>query len=722
MVLRTMLSMAVAASGLTALGWAGLHEAVQATTAGGGGIEIPSARPSGARSQPAPGVMQAYSHTWSGYEQAGTKAKVFTAVRGFWTVPTVKTGSGDQYSSDWVGIDGAGGTSTLIQDGSESDNIGGKAQYYAWTEIVPASPVVTPLAIKPGDEMEGLVWEAAINKWSLTVTDVTTGKSYTRTVSYTTPQQDVEAIHERPCIQAPCTSADDWATLASTTNVTQLPDYYSTAAPGKAPVWTVLGKTIPGAALDQWFMTNNKGTKIIASPSALNSAKDGFTIADGAKSPTPPPSWFATKVPLPSNATPDANLSAVACPSTSRCVAVGLYGQKPDGQLPDGLVLTGSGPSWIATEAPLPPNADKGVAGGLSLPAVACPSVSACVAVGTYIDKSGTQQAMVLTGSGSSWKATEVPMPSGLYVASISSIACPSVSVCVAVGSASGSAGSQGLLLTRSDASWVATAAPLPANAGSKGSFINLTSVACYSNTSCVAVGDYYDNAGNRQGMLLSGLGSSWIATEAPLPPGAQNSILLSVACSPVTGCAAVGQYTEAPDSSPALLVTGSGSSWQATTVPLPPNASANPGNALESVSCSLRSGCVAFGYYADTYNLSEGLLLTGSGSSWTAIDAPTPANGFFRLGDELLAGCTSTSRCVAAGFYADASNKVRGLLLTGFGTSWKPARVPLPPGAPPYAPMLSSVACTPTADCVVAGEYQDSSNHFPGFIAWGPS
>jgi hypothetical protein len=251
---------------------------------GAAGIGIRAALPPGFHAAQAAvkGATQVGSTNWSGYAQVGKKTKVFTAVKGTWTVPTVKVESGTQYSSDWVGIDGAFNNSTLIQDGTEGDNIGGKVKYDAWTEIIPASEVVTPLVVKAGNKMEGLVQETATNKWSMTVMDLTTGKSYTKAVSYTTPQQDVEAVHERPEV------GGSLATLATTTNVTQLPDYYSTAAVGKTPVWVALGKTVADATLDQIFMVNNNDTAIIASPSALNSAKDGFTVADGATSPPPP--------------------------------------------------------------------------------------------------------------------------------------------------------------------------------------------------------------------------------------------------------------------------------------------------------------------------------------------------------------------------------------------------------------------------------------------------
>jgi Peptidase A4 family len=722
---RMMLPAALVASTVAAFGLGGLRAAPSAWH-GGGGIEILAPRPPGAHpAAAAPGVAQSYSLHWSGYEQVGTKTKVFTAVMGTWIVPTVVTGPGDQSSSDWVGIDGARNTTTLIQDGTESNNVAGTPQYQAWTEVVGADShqKVVPLTIKPGDEMEGEVREIGTNKWSLTVSDLTTGKSYTRPpVSFTTPGKDVEAIHERPCIKGDCKSASDFATLAITTNITQLPDYYSTAPPGETPAWTVLGKTVPGATLHQLFMVNNKGTKVIASPSALNSAKDGFTVADRNKSPAPPSSWFATKTLLPPNAaaTPynhqGLGLPSVACASASSCVAVGSYSQKPDAELSDGLLLAGSGASWTPREAPLPANADNNVSDGVSLAAVTCPSVAGCVAVGTYPDTSLNEQMMVLTGSGSSWTATEVPSPAGLFVEHMSSVACPSASVCVAVGSA----GDQGLVLSRSGPSWTAAQAPLPANAFGDG-FLGLTSVACSSTTSCTAVGSYYDNSGNSQGMLLTWSGSSWTAAQAPLPPGTENSDLESVACSPATGCAAVGYYTDAVGNQQGLLLTGSGSSWHATSVPLPSNADANPNPALESVSCSQTSGCVAFGYY-ETSGTGQGLLLTGSGSSWTATEAPVPTNGLFWLNNPLLVACTAAPECAAIGSYSDASNNIAGLLLTGYGTSWAPAKLPLPQGASSGAPVLSSVACAPTSNCLVSGLYFDSSDHAQSFLAWGPS
>lgn len=221
------------------------------------------------------------SSNWSGYAQSTSKNGTFTAVKDFWTVPTVNTkASGDQYSSDWVGIGGFS-EGTLVQDGTEADNLGGTAHYDAWTEILPASEVViTGLAIKPGDKMEGLVEETKAGTWKMTVFDLTTGKSGGRTLKYRSSGLSVEAIHERPQVSG------GLANLATTTNVVFNPGSLSTAAAG-TPTWKPLLKVASGATLNEIFMTNNTGNAIIATPSAPSANGHAFAVADGTKAPAP---------------------------------------------------------------------------------------------------------------------------------------------------------------------------------------------------------------------------------------------------------------------------------------------------------------------------------------------------------------------------------------------------------------------------------------------------
>ena len=168
-----------------------------------------------------------------------------------------RTRTGDQYAADWVGIDGAFNNDKLVQAGTTSENIGGEAKYYAWTEILPASAVRTSLAIHPGDLMTAEVREVATDKWKMTVVDGTTGKTFARAVSYTTPEQDVEAVHERPMISGSLSA------LAKTDNVEFLGVWASTFAPGRPPGWEYISGHFPGATRDRVFMVNHGGGAII---------------------------------------------------------------------------------------------------------------------------------------------------------------------------------------------------------------------------------------------------------------------------------------------------------------------------------------------------------------------------------------------------------------------------------------------------------------------------
>ena len=248
--------------------------------------------------------------------------------------------------------------------------------------------------------------------------------------------------------------------------------------------------------------------------------------------------------------------------------------------------------------------------------------------------------------------------------------------------------------------------------------------MACASASSCVATGTYTDSSGNRQALLVTGSGTSWTAAEAPLPANAAADpvvSLTSVACPSASSCVAAGFYTDSSGGQHGLLVTGSGTSWTAAEAPLPANAATDPDAALTSVACPSASSCVAAGAYTDSSGNAQGLLVTGSGTSWTAAEAPLPANA---AADRAVflgsVACPSASSCVAAGYYTDSSGNWQGLLVTGSGTSWTAAEAPSPANAAadPSA-VLGSVACASASSCVTAGLYTDSSGNGRG--CWLP-
>ena len=435
--------------------------------------------------------------------------------------------------------------------------------------------------------------------------------------------------------------------------------------------------------------------------------------------------WTAAQAPLPANADHTfAQLSSVACPSASACTAVGSYTGSAGWR---GLLLAKSGASWTATQAPLPAGA---AADPYATPKwVACASASACAAVGVYQDSSDIQQGLLLTGSGSSWTAAKAPLPAGAAAVpgtALGSVACNSASAsCVAVGSYQDASGnSQGVLLTGFGSSWTAVQAPLPSGAGANPR-VELDAVKCPAASTCIAVGSYEDASSGQVGLLLTGFGSSWTATQAPLPANADSDprvSISSVACLSGSLCTAVGTYDDQSGAPQGLLLTGSGTSWAATEAPLPPPPPGGSDLQLGSVACPAASECTAAGSRTDDEGPGLAFLLTGAGSSWTATPAPLPGNAGMEPPFRPSVACASAAACLVAGSYDTASNNVAGLLISGAASSWSAIAVPVPSNAGTSTAQEQAVACARSASaCVAVGYYRDKSGNDQGLLLTGP-
>jgi hypothetical protein len=137
--------------------------------------------------------------------------------------------------------------------------------------------------------------------------------------------------------------------------------------------------------------------------------------------------WAVVKVPLPSGAAanPLAEIKAISCPTVSQCVAVGSYEDSAGTQ--QGFLLTWRGTNWTARKAPLPVNA--GTNPWVSLNAVSCPASSLCTVGGGYENAASTPLGLLLTWSRQRWTASEAPT----IAYNLSAVSCPSVSRCFAL-------------------------------------------------------------------------------------------------------------------------------------------------------------------------------------------------------------------------------------------------------------------------------------------------
>ena len=147
-------------------------------------------------------------------------------------------------------------------------------------------------------------------------------------------------------------------------------------------------------------------------------------------------SWTAARPPLPAGAdAPRGNLVwAVACGSATACTAVGSYAEDPG--IGEGLLLTWHRWSWTAARGPVPAGAATNPYP--SIRALACPSATTCTAGGNYFDSSASIQGLLVTRHRWSWMAARAPVPAGAATnpeTYITGIACPSATACTAIGS-----------------------------------------------------------------------------------------------------------------------------------------------------------------------------------------------------------------------------------------------------------------------------------------------
>ena len=223
------------------------------------------------------------SSNWFGYDQGslalgGTQSN---AITGDWVVPAASnhTAGQDEYSSDWIGVGGgcvdASCTvvaNTLIQTGTESDvSAAGAASYGAWWEIIPGPSIdIAGLAVASGDHMHASIAElvAGSNLWTITLQDVTTGRTFTQTVPYSSSHLTAEWIEETPLLLDPTSPG-----LAALPNLTS-PAFDNA---------TVNGQNASLQASQELQLIDASGNAI-GTPSAPDAQANGVQACTGATS------------------------------------------------------------------------------------------------------------------------------------------------------------------------------------------------------------------------------------------------------------------------------------------------------------------------------------------------------------------------------------------------------------------------------------------------------
>jgi hypothetical protein len=118
---------------------------------------------------------------------------------------------------------------------------------------------------------------------------------------------------------------------------------------------------------------------------------------------------------------------------------------------------------------------------------------------------------------------------------------------------------------------------------------------------------------------------------------------------------------------------------------------------------------------------IATGVIATSSGGTWTAIDAPSPANAPFPARVDLgQPVCPAVGDCVSVGTYQSPySIGVIGVLETLSGGVWTSLEEPLPPDGSTTGTNseLTGVACSASSSCDAVGLYHNTSGGSEGLV-----
>ena len=386
----------------------------------------------------------------------------------------------------------------------------------------------------------------------------------------------------------------------------------------------------------------------------------------------------AVTVHLPLNAGPGTPIiESASCASATSCTLAGTYSDNTG--VDQAMVVSRSGGHWSrAIELQLPANADAGI-GGLA-ESVSCSRAGSCVAVGSY-RSNGVFEGFTAAESGGVWhQAKQVRLPANAATtggASISGVSCTGPGACVLVGNYTDNHGHvRPMVATESKGTWArARELRIPTGASTTGRVL-LTSVACPKLGSCAAVGQFDDKSGHARAMAVTESGGTWHqALQLILPKDAAGVPLVStvsVGCSSAGNCVAVGSYRTKSSKFVPMSVAESRGAWARGqhVTKVPANAAAAASVGLTSIACTRAGTCTAAGNYALKGGGSAALIMTRSGTLWTAATQIRPpagaAAGASQIVQAKAIGCAAAGFCAIGGTYRTASSTTAAMAATG--------------------------------------------------------
>ncbi|HVX21503.1 MAG TPA: hypothetical protein VHB02_09155 [Acidimicrobiales bacterium] len=255
----------------------------------------------------------------------------------------------------------------------------------------------------------------------------------------------------------------------------------------------------------------------------------------------------------------------------------------------------------------------------------------------------------------------------------------------------------------------MASTAPVPVPVTST-TFPTFLSTDCTAAGSCTAVGQYVPpDSRHQEGMVDTEVGGHWTTTAVPADRTGRGTVFLVAVSCTTTGWCAAGGWT----GTGGLLVTGSGTTWSAVAAPLPatPPTTTAAGTEIEGVSCPASGSCWAVGSYQTAHG-TEGLVETLSDGAWTPLPVTVPVGTGTRLAFSAVT-CPVAGWCSAAGeYFPNGTAASQAAVATLSGGRWSAQPATLPAGALQSVPSeLNQVSCPAVGVCVAVGQYDVTSS-----------
>jgi hypothetical protein len=386
---------------------------------------------------------------------------------------------------------------------------------------------------------------------------------------------------------------------------------------------------------------------------------------------------------VPSAVAANGHLAGVSCVQATACVAVGSSVDRRGLRVTLAERRTARG--WEIQRTANPP--------GLTavLDGVSCATAANCMAVGHTTDGLGRARPLAERWDGAGWTAEPIPAPPGALSSGLYGVSCPAATSCIAVGSTTDAGGHETALAERWDgARWRLEPTP----PGSAAQTTRLQAVSCSSANACAAVGYAIDANGSnlRTARAERWDGSRWTTQElSAASPQSKEQTLSGVSCPTGGSCVAVGSFVTPAGPRAGLAVRWDATGWHVETT-------AGQG-ALSAVSCSSATHCDAAGS-ADGRPLAE----RRDGSVWTAEATLDPAGSGAALSG---ISCVAAQACTAVGSFTGAAGFELVFVERSDGGRWQREAIKSPSGAT-HAELVG-VACSARAACVAVGSYRSS-------------